>query len=110
MMKMTMSPAAAGLIRALLARAGVPREEVLISTYRSTDWHSLTFAGERHEIGLRIAGHDAAATVERMVAGLEEAEFSITGQIVADIALEQPPHTHRDGSVSIAIEALTIAA
>lgn len=110
MMKLAISPAAAGLVRALLARASVPRERVLLSTYRSTDWHSLTFAGERHEIGLRVAGPDAAAIVERMLRGIGEAEFDIFGQIMADIAVEHPPHTHRDGSISVGIEALTIAA
>ena len=44
MMKLAMSPAAAGLLRALLERAGVDRNRILLSEFRSTDWCSLTFA------------------------------------------------------------------
>lgn len=45
MMKLAMSRAAAGLLRALLARAGVSRGEIRLTSYRSTDWQSLTFCG-----------------------------------------------------------------
>ncbi|MCA1654363.1 MAG: hypothetical protein ABR588_08995 [Sphingomicrobium sp.] len=109
MMKMAMSPAAAGLIRALFARSGIAREAVLLTDYRSTEWHSLTFAGERHEIGFRVPGPEAADTVAKPLDGIDEAEFSISGQIVADIAVEHPPSENADGSISLGIEALTIA-
>ncbi len=46
MMKLAMSPAAAGLLRALLGRAGLDRNRILLTEFRSTDWHSLTLAGE----------------------------------------------------------------
>jgi hypothetical protein len=51
MMKLALSPAAAGLLRSLLGRAGVDRDRILLSEFRSTDWQSLTFMGERHEMG-----------------------------------------------------------
>jgi hypothetical protein len=109
MMKLALSPAAAGLLRALLARAGVNRDRILLSEFRSIDWQSLTFMGERHEMELRVPGSNAAALVERLTADLPDAEFAIPGQIVADIGLERPPSRNPDGSFSLFIEALTIS-
>ena len=109
MMKLAMSTAAAGLLRALLARAGVDRNRILLSDFRSIDWNSLTFAGERHEITLRIPGPNASTVAALLIEGLEDADFTIPGQIVADITLAKPPVDQRDGSVLIEIEALTVA-
>lgn len=109
MMKLAMSAAAAGLLRALLARAGVERNRILLSNFRSTDWNSLTFAGERHIIALRIPGPGAASVAAMLIDGLEEADFAIPGQIVADIALARPPTSHADGMMTLEIEALTVA-
>ncbi|MEO7813912.1 MAG: hypothetical protein ABIR87_00505 [Sphingomicrobium sp.] len=108
-MKLAMSPAAAGLLRALLARAGVDRNRILLSDFRSADWNSLTFAGERHEITLRIPGPGAAGPAKLLADGLEEADFAIAGQIVADIGLVRPPSDQPDGSILVEIEALTVA-
>jgi hypothetical protein len=44
-----------------------------------------------------------------MCAGLEDAEFSIPGIIVADIGVVGRPRRALDGSISIGIEALTVA-
>lgn len=109
MMKLAMSTAAAGLLRALLARAGVDRNRILLSDFRSTDWNSLTFAGERHEITLRIPGPNARTVAALLIEGLEDADFTIPGQIVADITLAKLPVDQRDGSILIEIEALTVA-
>ena len=109
MMKLAMSPAAAALLRALLARAGVERDRILLTQFRSVDWNSLTFSGERHLIDLRIPGPGAAPIAERLLAGLDEAEFAIPGQIVADIAVAGTPARAPDGSLSVTIEALTVA-
>ena len=76
----------------------------------SVDWRSVTFSGERHELQLRIPGPDSRVVMERMCDGLEDAEFSIPGLIVADIALAAPPAYAPDGSTTITIEALTVAA
>ena len=108
MMKLAMSPAAAGLLRALLGRAGVDRNRILLTDFRSTDWRSLTFAGERHRIDLRIPGPAAGAVAALLTDGLGEAEFSIPGQIVADIAVDGAMVEHPDGAVSLRIEALTV--
>lgn len=109
MMKLAMSTAAAGLLRALLHRTGVDRNRILLSNFRSTDWNSLTFAGERHHILLRIPGPGAASVAALLVDGLEEADFTIPGQIVADIALTRPPAEMEDGAIMVEIEALTVA-
>jgi hypothetical protein len=104
-----MSPAASGLLRALVGRAGVPRDRILLSDLRSVDWQSLTFTGERHQISLRIADPHSDAIARRLTHGLEDAEFVIPGQIVADIAINEGPELQRDGSTELAIEALTIS-
>lgn len=109
MMKLALSPAAAGLLRALLARGGIDRDRILLTEFRSVDWQSLTFVGERHHMRLRVPGPGADLLVTRLVDNLEEAIFSIPGQIVADIGLEQPPIANIDGSITLLIEALTIA-
>lgn len=109
MMKLAMSAAAAGLLRALLARAGVDRNRIMLSDFRSTEWNSLTFAGERHEISLRIPGPGAASVAALLAEGLDEADFAIPGQIVADIALARPLVGQPDGAIMIEIEALTVA-
>lgn len=56
MTRLPMSIAGAALLRALLARALVDRDRILLTDYRSTDWQSLTFIGERHEMRFRIPG------------------------------------------------------
>src|SRR5437867_2135756 len=40
MMKLALSPAAAGLLRALVARAGIDRDRILLTDFRSIDWQS----------------------------------------------------------------------
>ncbi len=108
MMKLAMSPAAAGLLRALLNRVGIDRNRILLTEFRSTDWHSLTFTGERHRIDLRIPGPGAADIAELLTRDLADAEFLIPGQVVADIAVEGAMVEHPDGAISLTIEALTI--
>ena len=109
MLKIAMSAAASGLLRALIARAGVPRDRILLTNLHSVEWQSLTFVGERHEISLRIAGLHSDAIAERLTHGLEDADFVIPGQIVADIAVVSGPNGTADGSTQLSIEALTIA-
>jgi hypothetical protein len=103
-----MSRAASALLRALLDRAGDQRNRILLSEVHSVDWQSLTLAGERHSIRLRIVGPDAEGLVAGFIDGIEDAEFSIPGLIVADIAVEGTPMRELDESVSLAIEALTV--
>lgn len=107
-MRIAISAAASGLLRALLARAAVPRDRILLTEIRSTEWQSLTFIGERHQIELRIPGPEARKTAARIIGGLDQVEFNIPGQIVADVALIGEPRTNDDGSLTLKVEALTI--
>lgn len=108
MMKIAMSPAAGALVRALCARARTDPDRILLTDVHSTDWQSLTFTGERHHMSFRMRGRDSAAIVERMCAGLEDAEFSIPGVLVADIGVVGAPRQTPDGASEIIIEALTV--
>ena len=110
MMKLAMSPAAAALLRELIARTSVTRDRILLSSWRSVDWQSLTFVGERHEIRLRITGSDSGTVAARLTEGIADAEFDISGHIVADIGVLGEPAGHADGSTTLCLEALTIAA
>ena len=108
MMRIAMSPAAASLLRSILRRAGVERDRILLTEFRSTDWQSLTFIGEQHQIRLRIPSPGASEIASSLVNGLSGDEFSIPGHFLADIALAGEPETHADGSVTLLIEALTV--
>lgn len=110
MVRVLMSSAAAALLRAILARAGVPRERVLLTEIRSVEWQSLTIVGERHEMILRIPGPCADVLAAALCDGLEEAEFAIPGQIVADIVVADRTAPSGDSSLSLSIEALTVFA
>jgi hypothetical protein len=110
MMKIAMSPAAAGLLRSLLARGGHDRDRILLTEFRSTDWVSLAFTGERHEMRLRIIGEYAGALAARLFDGLEDADIQVgAGHFLADIAVPEGPQKNSDGSISVSIEALTVA-
>ena len=108
MNRIAMSPAAGAVLRALIKRAKASRDRILLTDVRSVAWRSLTFDGERHEFDLRIVGPHADAIAQRMCHGLEEAEFSIPGIIVADIAIAGGPEMASDGSARLSIEALTV--
>jgi hypothetical protein len=108
-MRLAMSPAAAGLLRALLGRAEIGRDRILLTQWRSTDWQSLTLTGERHEFRLRIPGPEAGQVAKCLTSGIEDAEFRLAGHIVGDIAVSSHPVAREDGSVEIGFEALTIA-
>jgi hypothetical protein len=108
MLRIAMSAAASALFRALVARAAVPRDRILLSEWRSVDWQSLTFIGERPEIAIRVTGAEAREAAARLLCGLEEAEFAIPGQIVVDVRPVGEPE-FADGSAELRIEALTIA-
>ena len=103
-----LSRAAAGLMRALPAAVLDADHRILLTDVRSVDWQSLTFDGERHEMIVKLVGPDALEVARRLVATLPGTEFAIPGHIVADIAarLAEKDEIY---SVSVAIEALTVA-
>ena len=106
-MRPPLSPAASGLLRRLMDKAEIERDRIILTSFRSTDWHSLTFSGERHEISLRLAGPDALAGAERMLAELADTEWRVPGSIVADLILDRRADG-ADGSIALSLEALTI--
>jgi hypothetical protein len=69
----------------------------------------VALVGERHQFHFRIAGPAADEVVRNLTYGLQQAEFSIPGHIVADIALVGEPEPGGDGSIGVELEALTIA-
>ena len=105
-----MSPAASGLLRGLGARCGAPREHILLTEIRSTDWRSLTFDGQRHRCRMIADDTQRDPVAQRMIDRIEDVEFVIPGVIVADVHVAEPPSGERDGSTSLVIEALTISA
>lgn len=103
-----LSPAAAGLVRALARRLGRQSPRLRLTGCRSVDWQSLTFTGQRHRIDLAVAGPEGERWARRMVDGLEEAELDLPGQFVADVGTASPILARPDGSAELTIEALTI--
>jgi hypothetical protein len=79
-----------------------------LATSAQSIGQSLTFVGERHHIELRIIGDASGQIAKRLTHGLEDAEFAIPGQIVADIAAGEP-RREPDGGLTLLIEALTVA-
>lgn len=109
MMKIAMSRSGSSLLRALLDRAGADRNRILLSDWKSVDWQSLTFIGERHRIQLRIVGGRGGEVARRLTDGIADAEFAIPGQVVADIIVAGEPRIDAGGAVLVTLEALTIA-
>ena len=109
MMRMHFSRAGAGLIRALLARIGEPADSVRLVAYRATEWRSMTFEGEQHEITLRLAAQTGEAALYRLLDGLGEHEFNLGHDLVADIEARRTA-VGTDGAIELTIEALTVSA
>jgi hypothetical protein len=57
-------------------------------------WASATFSGVRHSIVLSFSGYDAVAVGERFIAALDEHEFDIPGQLVADASVIEVSHDY----------------
>ena len=103
-----LSSAAVQLLNSLVERSGLDKDRISIGRFQSVDWQSLTFTGERHEISLRMAGPDAAHALALMRSGLAEAEWRLVGHVVADILIVAETAAP-DGSITVAIEALTLS-
>ena len=97
--------ASAELLRAIRRRAG--SAAMVIEEVSSRTWASATFSGARHKLALRLEGLDAEEIATRFTAGIEAAEFSLRGHIVADIAVLGADNL--DGTaVRLRVEALTV--
>jgi|GEM_PF-372255 len=73
------------VIAQLLELAG-PDSSVIATSSRP--WASATFVGVRHKIILRISGTDHAEHADHFTEALPEAEFSISGHIVAETCVD----------------------
>jgi hypothetical protein len=95
MNRLPMSKAGAALLRALLSRALVEPDRILLTDYRSSDWQSLTFVGERHEMRFRVPGPDAQKTYDAMTGNLAEDEFALRGRFWPTSPCSDCPRTRR---------------
>ena len=107
MRRPALSSAAAQLLRALVARSGLDPDRIVVGRFRSVDWQSLTFTGERHEISLRLAGPNPEAALARLRDGLGDAEWQLAGHVVVDILIVGETAA-ADGSLLVDLEALTL--
>ena len=80
---------------------------VTFESLTSRPWASITFAGERHQLVLCLPGPGAQAAVDAFLDGLEDREFALRGQIVADIVATDI-RREEDGQVRLTLEALTV--
>lgn len=95
-----MSDAHRRLMRALIARGG---DGCRITAADQWAWASLLFEGTRHCLTISVPGEAAA----RFVDGIGEAEFTLPGHLVADIAvIDRVPQD--GGMVAVRLEALTL--
>lgn len=74
------------VIAQLLALAGTDSSVIATS---ARPWASATFLGARHRIVLKIEGDDHVEKAETFAKNLPDAEFSITGHIVADACVDE---------------------
>lgn len=93
------------LLRALRKRAGAG-VKLTIEDIRSRPWASATFSGARHKLTFRMTGRSDDAPIH-FSAGIEAAEFSLRGHIVADIAITGQERLS-DNSFRLQVEALTV--
>lgn len=92
------------LLAQILARAGQPaRAERAVSR----PWASALFEGRRHVVTLLVQGDDATDRAAACIAGIEQAQWTLTGHFVADICVDESAETP-DG-VRITLSALTIS-
>ena len=103
---MTLSDAGAQLERAIRGAFAGFAGAVEVDEVASRPWVSLTFAGARHRLGVRIAGQTAGVAASAFLAGLEEREFALHGHILADIALVE--EVRDGGGARLTLEALTV--
>lgn len=93
------------LVAALAERTA---SEVSVEQLRSRPWASATFTGARHCLTVHVGGVDAEQGADRLVGGLEEAEFDLGPDLLVDIALIGRNRV-ADG-IELVVEALTIDA
>lgn len=74
------------LITQLLEYAG-PDSSIIATSSRP--WASATFVGARHVVLLRLGGAGHVARADRITDMLPDAEFAISGHVVADVCVDE---------------------
>lgn len=97
---------ASALVHAVRGRFGAAGLTFALEELHSRSWASVTFSGARHELAFCVQGESAEEAAARFVTGMEAAEFSLRGHLVADVALVSEERS--PGRVRIALEALTV--
>ena len=105
-----MMSAGAALAAAILDRLADFGGHAEIVAPVSRSWSSIAFAGARHRLSLHIRGEGAARAAERFRAGLDADDFSLSGHVLADIAVIGDQRSDDGGSARLTIEALTVEA
>jgi len=98
--------AQAAILRALAAIALPYGARVVIEELRARDWASLTLAGARHELEVRLDGPGATAALAAVAAPLPHEDISISGQLLAELLVE--PGTADANGVALTLSALVI--
>lgn len=109
MMRLTMSRTAAALLRALLARADAPAGALRLVAYQVSEWRALTLDGERHIYRLLLDGDADLEIGMRLLDGLEEHEFDLGNNFVAEIVGKRGA-VATGNATTFLIEALTVVA
>ncbi|OYY72438.1 hypothetical protein [Sphingomonas sp. 28-63-12] len=91
------------LIRAIGRHAGDAGCAIEIVSADWDHWASATFAGARHQITLAA---EACPAITGWLGGLAEAEFDISGHLVADLAVTAVRRS--GGRIEAALEVLTV--
>ena len=99
---MTPGGGAARLLRALGERAGAEPD---LLDWSERPWASVTFSGTRHRLTLRLPD---AATAERLLDGLDYAEFDLGNSLLVDIDCVSRLGTA--AGETLTIDALTVQA
>ena len=78
--------------------------------HRARSWASITFSGTRHKLVIDFEGATAVEAGEELIARLEDHEFSIPGQLVADAAIKAVERVASTTSLIVHAELLLLEA
>ncbi len=96
----------AAILRAVAAHLRNFAAELVIEELRCRDWASLTLAGGRHELDIRLNGPAAGAALAHLAAALPEQDIHLPGHIMAELVVE--PTAHDAAGCALTLAALVI--
>lgn len=73
-----------------------------------TPWASITFTGARHRVQIELEGAGAVGAAADLIGVIGELEISLSGRIVADVALIAEARRDDGRYACLDVEALTI--